>query len=689
MKLLSLPLKRVKPSPKNQLVTGIVLGVLFAVSAFCLAYYRDISLVIPAAGCPLLLFPFYKFKLYRLFWENPLLYHLFCLLGGFFIGSQHLGFADSPQIDKMMLTLAGGFFFTLFLLELILGVILKFGMDEPRPKNFLKAFAVSFSLLFTALVYLPSETYLNNYENFNYVYLDFAPYIFIRAMIIALVVSLAACAFKPKPFNVLLCLGTGLTLCLYCQYMFMNSDMPSSLGDPVDWDSLKTKAIINAVIWVVILLVPLAFYLITSRIKALKKNKAVQNAPAAAASLIGGIQLLSLIIMLFTTKAALFGTDQYVFSNKEQFVVSSNKNVITFILDMADKKFFDEAYEEDPEKFEFLHDFTYYTNTAMMYDSTILSIPQMLTGTKDLPKDNGYNEWLQNAWKCDSCEEFYKRLHENNYTVNAYGSFGNYNYMPGKVDNCEKLDKDDITINSEELYNSVNDMSAFRYLPLALKKDYEPDGHTINDSVERENECIMDNYQYIDSLKLKKSDTDKNYFIVEHLHGSHYADTAAGTSSSLDLLKKYTDQLKELGVYDDAVIIITADHGQHSAKDNFPIWYIKPANAHNDEMQYSTAPISLTDYLATCLDTAGLKKDGDEELFGRSIYDIKEDEQRERLVFERTKLQFTGTVNGKHWYELTEKGNLFGYYFTGDIDDFVNRIDSGPPDIFIALHYDT
>ncbi|MBQ8121638.1 MAG: hypothetical protein IJ172_12800 [Ruminococcus sp.] len=689
MKLLSLPLKKAVPSPKVQKNTGIVLGALFAASLVCLAYYKNISVILAAFVGAAAVFAHIWFKLYRLMWNNPLIYHLICALGAAYLGSNVIGIADAPQMDKVLLTIASGAVFSFFILELICGIFLKFAMDKPEPKNFLKAFAVVFSLLFTCFVYLPSETYINNSANYRYVYLDFAPYIFIRTIVFSLLAAVAACALKKAVFRVVCCIGAGLTLCTYCQYMFMNKDLPLAIDDPIDWESLKTKAVINALVWVGLFLLPLAFMLITSRIKAVKNNKAVRNAPVCVSALIGAVQVLSLAIMLFTTSSELFGSRLCLLSNKEQFVVSSKKNVITFILDMSDRHYFDDAYKSNPEKFEFLKDFTYYTNAAMVYDSTNLSIPQMLSGYTEIPKDNGFYEWMENAWKSDTCETFYKRLHDNDYKVNVFGSFGNtYQYLDGKVDNCEEIDRDDIYIIKNDLYESINDMAAFRYLPIGLKKHYEPDMNSVNYAVDMPNSCIMDNNEYAQEMNLKKSDSDKNYFIVEHLYGSHYTDKEAGTQSSLDALKKYTDQLKKLGVYDDAVIIITADHGTHGEPDNFPIWYIKRANEHNDQMQYNNAPICFTDYLATCLDTAGLKQDGDEELFGRSIYQIKEDEQRERLLFERNGFKFTGEINGKKWNEMFKKGNFYGYYFTGDREALKERTESGPPDIYIALNYE-
>ena len=150
-------------------------------------------------------------------------------------------------------------------------------------------------------------------------------------------------------------------------------------------------------------------------------------------------------------------------------------------------------------------------------------------------------------------------------------------------------------------------------------------------------------------------------------------------------MQSYTDQLKELGLYDDAVIIVTGDHGMHSAPDNMPIFYIKQAGEHHDEMQHSSAPIHHSDYLATCLKASGLWKDGDEELFGRSVFDIGEDEERERLVFQRYTFKYAGKIEWEHLSDKNHDGALFGYYFTGDMDDLVRHEESDPPDVVIEL----
>ena len=116
-----------------------------------------------------------------------------------------------------------------------------------------------------------------------------------------------------------------------------------------------------------------------------------------------------------------------------------------------------------------------------------------------------------------------------------------------------------------------------------------------------------------------------------------------------------------------------------------PIWYIKTANAHGDEIKTNTAPIHHSDYLATVIEAAGLKQEGDNELFGRSIFEIGEDEKRERLVFQRGNFKYTGDISWQRLSDSNHEAAILGYYFTGDVSDLVERESSGPPDIVIEL----
>ena len=661
---------------------------LFCASSVFMGIFFEIPMPAVIIEVILLCFLFFRIKLDTKIIKLPVIYHFIALLAFAYLSTAFYHYADGTKLYVIFFSAACGIFF-FSLIEIVSSAILSFLSDGAHPESFLKAMAVIFPLLFTVIIYIPSETYFINSKDFLFVFFDFAPYIIIKAVVFTLITSVAACALSSKVFRVFSALTTGLTLCVYCQYIFMNSDLPSFLGTPPDWSSMHAKIVINLVIWILLLLLPLAFILLSGRIKAISGNKIACNAHVLAGLFIGGIQLISLVTLIITSDRSLSIHEKYMLNNKEQFVVSGNKNVITFILDASDRHYFDDVYEQEPERFDFLNDFTYYNNACMMFDATYLSIPQMLSGAVD-PPENDIDTWVNKCWSSERCTSFYSRLHDADYKVNVFGDFSSeYKAYSESFDNCEFQTEDSIKIKHKKLYSELNALSAYRYMPMLLKSSFFGDVEELNRSIEFSNECIMDNKQYLSSLKLGKAKNDKNYFIVEHLNGTHTFSGGTVTErvyDCLDILKEYTDQLKEMGLYDSSVIIITGDHGKHYGKDNVPIWYIKGANEHHDRMQTSSAPIHHTDYLATCIDAAGLKQSGDDDLLGRSIFDIPENEKRKRLVFQRYGFEYEGDIDFKRCVDPGHKGAAYGYYFTGNREDLVKRENAGPPDIVLELN---
>ena len=686
MKLFDILLRPLGKSQKAGLVSGTVMLLLFIPAAIymCTAFELPLAAMIALLVC--LSAGFYRMKLYMSFIQLPVIWHIISGLISAFAFSVILRYADAGSSEQIYLSVSVGMF-ALFVLEIILSLILKAVSGEPNWGKFPKALAAFLPLLFTWIVFIPSETYFINKREFLFVYFDFAPHIFIKMTVFVLLAATAACTLGDKPFRFLTGITVGLTLCVYGQYVFMNGALPTFAGDKADWDSMGASMAVNAVVWCVLLLLPIVYILVSDRAKPLAASPAGRNIHLFVSSFIGGVQLITLAVLILTSEHSLFNHETYMLDSTEQFVVSGKKNIITIILDASDRHYFDDEMERNPEKFEFLKDFTYYTNACMMYDSTILSIPQMLSGAEELPETT-IEDWLDSTWKSERCESFYTRLHEADYKVNVFGDFCFYNDpFCGKIDNCVYAHEEDVTIDRSSLYQYMDQLTEYRAAPLALKRFLEPNSTLNAASAQFKNRCLYNNVEFLSELDLKTSDSDKNYFIVEHVNGTHLIGgrTQDCVDQSMDILTEYVRQLKALGLYDDSVIIITGDHGAHYKPDNFPIFYIKTPGAEHDSMQYSDAPIHHLDYLATCIDAADLEKDTDGDLFGRSIFDIGEDEQRERLVFQRYGFEYTGTIDFKKCTSQNHSGAAYGYYFTGDREDLVRRESEGPPDILIEL----
>ena len=114
-------------------------------------------------------------------------------------------------------------------------------------------------------------------------------------------------------------------------------------------------------------------------------------------------------------------------------------------------------------------------------------------------------------------------------------------------------------------------------------------------------------YDTLDKIKVK----NKNYFQFLHIDGGHYPWNMNkdfelienGTyeekiESSITVIDKYLDRIKESNQYDNSIIIILADHGNNGydpvGRQN-PSLYIKGLNEKHDEMQISNKKASYVD----------------------------------------------------------------------------------------------
>ncbi|MBQ3843079.1 MAG: hypothetical protein II820_10360 [Ruminiclostridium sp.] len=688
MKLIGLLNKRVLFKERTEKLAGIINSLVFALALmlFC-AVFLNMSIVLSGLVFVLIAAAFIVTKLYRVMYNNTVLVHILCAGCGIYCASLILDIAAlRSDPEKAVIAAASGIVF-FEATEFISGIAMSFIDEKPHNENFGMAVLAVFPLFFTTVIFVPSETFFANSDSFLIMYSDIVPYVLIKTALLTLISAVLLCSFNKKRFKIITRIIAGVTLCAYAQYMFMNGLLPRALGDRVDWNAHTVELVINAVIWVLLALLPTAAGIVIDRVKALKDKPAAENAHNYLSAFIGGMQLITYAVLLFTSDIWEMHEELVLLSNTEQFIVSGNKNIITFIIDMADRNYFDEVYSDHPEKFECLKDFTYYTNACMMYDSTEFSIPQMLTASQELP-GTSLTEWLGRVWNSESSETFYSRLHENNYTVNVYGDFETeYPQLVGKIDNARTVEHRDIKVDGKALAETVDCLSAYRWLPLCMKGIYTNADLDFNDAAQIPLQSVYDNREFLNATNLEISESGDNRFIVEHIIGTHeYTGTYyEETLDCLDVIAKYTGQLKELGVYDDSLIIITADHGEHYKPDDIPIWYIKyPGEKHN-EMLYSNAPISHSDFCATCLSAAGLWQDGDSELFGRPVSEIAEDEERTRLLFQSNRFQYVGPVDWKIYSDAEHMGALFGYYYTGDRDDLKARCTSAPPDILIEI----
>ena len=686
------------PLPLNKkLKTGIsaILLIVFviALTAFMLVALQC-SLFSAAASACIIGIGMLRWRVYLLPPDNSPVTHLLCFVIGFAFQSREPAALWPPELlTDMDFLLSGISALLLYILlsEYVLGVVrLLFGREQHGNylTLFLTEFLISASFFFTIYLFIPSETYFNNINEVQYSYWDFAPY-FLKKMLLHSAFGAAfLCTLNQKPIRFFNCLLTGLLLCVYCQYMFMNSSLPILGVNDIDWGAMAGQSIINAAVWILLLLLPFIAGTVIRKIRKGVQVTQIQKLTPAACGILGGIQLVTLLVMLVSNSTEPVDKTALYLSGTEQFTVSANKNIVTFILDAADQDYFDAKFSADPESAQVLKDFTSFSNTSMQYDSTYLSIPSMLTAARTYPETD-VSVWYDEICNDEPARVLYQRLHDNNYKVNVFGEFSadyTYTYFQDAFDNLHEVTPDELIINYPDLYDKIGRMAAYRLLPVCLKLYTDPGIRLGNESVSAPDDLILDNSVFSMCNSLTLSESEQNYYIVQHLTGVHNHGNGQfkwKLDMCLSILEQYFDQMKQFGIYDDALIIVTADHGQHVQPKNMPIFYIKKPHETHDAFETCRAPVCLSDYAATVLDAAGLSQPGDEAIFGKSVFDIPENAQRTRLVFQRKPFSNIDKIEWKRYNADHYTGTLFGYYFTGTKDDLEQHELNDPPDLVI------
>ena len=229
----------------------------------------------------------------------------------------------------------------------------------------------------------------------------------------------------------------------------------------------------------------------------------------------------------------------------------------------------------------------------------------------------------------------------------------------------------------------------YRDLPWLLKPAFWFNTDDINNAVMPHDSTdlstrpyLYDDAQYYQDLKAAGLSIDdegeKGNFRFIHLLGSHYPivnDEHANkvgegnttqlqqSRGALEIVAEYLRQLKELGVYDQSTVVVTADHGEwYLAPDidgpTSPILLVKPASedTSNTPCQVSEVPTGHVDLWATLVDQMG----GDANAWGGTpVYDVP-DEPRTRYY------DATSVEGDDHKYTWIKEWKINGHVLDWD-----------------------
>lgn len=527
------------------------------------------------------------------------------------------------------------------------------GKEEPEHllwgARFFFALSVSIMLCFTVMVASPLEIVassgLSLFFTVNDVWLPLLLVASGAALLFALLLSLV----RGRAFGVCLAIVAALGIAAYIQVMFLNTSLPPADGSHVAWGDYTTITIVSALIWLALIVAAIFF--------SFKKSlmfKGVATATCAVCIVAQGIALGLLLAAPNTGDLRPIDVKPTV-TMQGMLDVSSKENVILIVLDTYDVRYLQQALEEDSGALDEFTGFTCFTNTTGSMIPTRYAMSNILTGQSLDDDDATFSGELVASWYTE--HNMLDDIIAQEYQVDIYATdvFDAIGALSERAENIRTIERE---VDSLAAVGVLLKCSLYRCLPWALKPPFWFYTDEINDTVlapQQDNLASqtwnIDDagyYQLLIDQGLSVKDVgEKGSFRVLHFLGAHYPffmdhnaqRTEEETTQleqclgSLHMVSEYLSQLKELGVYDDATIIVTADHGEWYLTEEIertttPILLVKPAEdarQASEPVRFSSAPTGHLDLAATILEAVG--SDAAPAYGGMNILDVPNEER--------------------------------------------------------------
>ena len=213
--------------------------------------------------------------------------------------------------------------------------------------------AVTFTFMY--FIYGVFETYFANMSEWKFIFMDILPPSLMILAILILLSCGAAYFIKGKNLDFIAMILTALCVISYIQNAFLNV---STFINGAQENASNTVTIINLLLWLgIIVLIPYIIYCCCN--KSMKNILRICSAATGLLLVMQGSALSYMMINGLSEKQSREKTG-YTLSGAEQYEVSSNENVIVFIMDTYYSGFFDEWLENHPEYYDTLSDFIYF-----------------------------------------------------------------------------------------------------------------------------------------------------------------------------------------------------------------------------------------------------------------------------------------------------------------------------------------
>jgi len=444
--------------------------------------------------------------------------------------------------------------------------------------------------------------------------------------------------FRGRVYVVLVSIVTAILIAGYIQGNFLNSGLGELTGDAIDWGQQKSLMAESIATWAVIFII---IMLLARFLKPLRRVLFI-----FVPFLIIFVQTVGLL-SLMGNKPEDSSWNVSMFWNQAQEMLTidglhnpaSEKNAIVFVLDRFDRDISDEIFADNPHFFDTLDGFTFFDDNITYASSTFPSVTGMLTG-HIYQWDQSDTDYFKYAW---ANADLLHTLKNDGVDVRLYMDFGySYNDSGQLKGIASNLMEGAIGINDRIALVKLLKLSAFRYAPMPAKPLFWISPTEFSDAIaltDKTSPYISNDFAFYDNITTYglSPSADKSAFIYYHLQGPHgpltmdeniqqveLSTPEKQAMGSMKIVYEYLRQLKALGLYDNATIIITADHGVYSpgelTKPVHAILFVKPAGSFGTPLAYSHAPVSPAQLPGTIME--GMF--GNTEGFAPGYMDIKE-----------------------------------------------------------------
>lgn len=492
-------------------------------------------------------------------------------------------------------------------------------------------------LVITITMFGPLELYFTNFEEFWFTQKDVLAIVCILMLASISVLLLIGVVLRGKARDLYSGIIFAIGIASYLQGNYININYGVLNGEEIDWSAYPVYAVLDTLGWILIFGVVIGLWVY--------KRDWLHKAQVLVSVCVIATQMVTLIILLFTTDVATAEKSNYYLTDEGIYEVSSEENIIVFVLDAFDDAYFQEILQEEPERYQSIfEDFTHFNNTSAGAAHTKLGMPAIITG-EPYPGEISYTEYVKESFNRDG---LYSELKKQNYDVRFYTG---PSFVPDQAtDLVDNQVSTGYRVSSYfQMAGKYCSLTLFKYAPHVLKRFFwlytgefdqykeggTSTGYKIND------------FEFFEGLQEKRLQIHQGekIFRLIHLNGAHVPFTldenvqqveSEETSvlrqakGALHIVETYLAQLKQLGLYDSTTIIVMADHGGEKLEHG--ILLVKEKNTKKS-YEESNVPVTYYDLHPTLFRILGLNR-------GAGFFEISEG-RRERYFY------FNETENGK------------------------------------------